>query len=289
MTADMTQLPNPQEDARAIVMSTLNDIFTLPEDQAFIASLLDFVDNQVMNNYSADAINLNLKQTDVYKQRFAGNEALKKLGIAPLSTGEYLEMERQYQKLLTNAGLGNLATRGTFASLIGGNVSPVEMETRITTVFDRINNADNALFDELQRSLGTNALSKTDLATSLLMGKEGTSWLQRKITTSEIGAEASIRGIKSTIGVEELANRGVTRQQASQGFETIKQIQPSLQNLGDIYGQSTSGLQNELEQEQFGGMLSQRRKRLTQQEKNTFSGSAGISTGSLAKSVSGNI
>jgi hypothetical protein len=276
-------------DARSILLSTLQGIFVTAADQPFIDQLMTWVDSQITSGFSVSAIDAALPNTEVYKTRFAGNEALKKAGYAPLSASEYLQAEKSYEVILRNAGLSNLAKRDTFASLIGGNVSAAEMENRVVNVFNRINNADTGLVNELESMLGTGQLNKTDLATSLLMGKQGTTWLQNKIDVAGISAEATLRGMNSALGAETLQQLGVSRQQAAVGFETVKQLQPQLQALGKIYGTNMNGIQSELEKEQFQGMLSQRRKQLTQAEENAFKGSSGIVTGSLSKSVSGQL
>lgn len=278
-------------DARSIVLSTLNNIFTSQQDRGFVLELMSFFDQQLANGVTnTDAIMLNMQSTDAYKQRFAGNQMLAANGFAPLSAQEYLAMEKQYSAMMQTAGLDAFNNRNTFATLIGNNVSPAEMESRITNVFNRINMADQGLVNELAQMTGqTGVVNKTDLATSLLMGKQGVAWLQGKIESAGIAAEATARGLKSSIGAEQLQSLGVTRQQAAQGFETIKQLQPTLQSLGNIYGTDTTDIGSELEKEQFQGMLSQRRRQLTQAEENTFKGSSGIVTGSLAKSTSGQI
>ena len=281
-------VPNIDKDARSIVIGTLNNIFTSPQDRTFINDILSFVDQQLREGYASSAILINLEGTEAYKQRFAGNKMLTDAGLTPLSASDYLQAEKEYSRMLQNAGLTAFDNRSTFASLIGGNVSAAELESRITNVFNRISTADQGLVDELSQLTGYNGVvNKTDLATSLLMGKQGVQWLQGKIESAGIAAEATARGLRSSIGAEELQARGVTRQQAAQGFEAVRQLQPQLQSLGNIYGTDTSGIQSELEKEQFQGMLSQRRKQLTQAEENAFKGTSGVVTGSLSKSMSG--
>ena len=57
--------------------------------------------------------------------------------------------------------------------------------------------------------------------------------------------------------------------------------------LSQIYNEDTAGLQQELQQEAFFGLASQRRKKLEQKEQAAFSGQSGTSTVSLAQKAMG--
>jgi hypothetical protein len=111
--------------------------------------------------------------------------------------------------------------------------------------------------------------------------------LKRKISTAEITAEARTRGLSVT-SAEQLQQRGITREQASAGFEQIRLTQPTMEKLSDIYrrdltpttpegnvAERTQEFQTELEREQFGGLASERRRRLAEQEQTAFMGQSG--------------
>lgn len=270
------------------ILGGLRLLFTNPEDEATIQQLASFIDEQILNDISPSEIEINLRNTSAYKSRFAGNEALKAAGFNPLSEAEYLQQESTYTEALVAYGLGNLATRSNFASLIGGNVSPAELTDRIINVYDRINNADDALANELRGMKDTFGLRNSDLASALLSGKEGAATLKRQIAQAEIGAEATTRGLKSALGTSELQKLGVNRQQAAQGFEAVRQTMGAAENLANIYGVQTNDLQKQLEQEQFQGLESQKRKQLAQKQVEQFSGQSGNLTGQNIKSVAGN-
>ena len=86
---------------------------------------------------------------------------------------------------------------------------------------------------------------------------------------------------------------GVTREQARAGFEQIALTQPRLTQLSEIYTRETpeaTGLQRELEREQFQGMQSQRRRRLAEQEQAAFMGQSGTAgSQSLTRRRAGSI
>lgn len=292
MTVDMTTVDyqaQADSDVRNILIAGLSSVFTSPQDAALVQQLTAFLEAQIAGDYTFEEVQINLRNQQVYKDRFAGNETLKAQGLAPLDEATYLANERQYMETLRSYGLSNLATRDTFAKLIGGNVSPVELQDRVVNVYDRIKNADEALSKELQSMRQMFNVTESDLAGALLMGSDGTQILKRKIAEAEINAEATVRGLQSAMGAEELVKLGINRQQAAQGFENVKQATSALDKLSGIYGGDTTGLQSELEKEQFTGLLSKRRKQLTTKELGTFSGKSGALTSQGIKQTSGQI
>jgi hypothetical protein len=72
-------------------------------------------------------------------------------------------------------------------------------------------------------------------------------------------------------------------------LEELAQTTPTTEKLANIYGEDTTNLSSELQQEAFFGLQSQRRKKLQQKEQATFGGSAGTSTASLAQNTKGAI
>lgn len=292
MTVDMTTVDMQAQydsDVRNILIAGLSSVFSSPQDAALVQQLTNFLEQQIAQDYTYAEVEINLRNQQIYKDRFAGNEALKAQGLAPLDEATYLANERQYTELLRSYGLSNLASRDNFAKLIGGSVSPVELQDRVVNVYDRIKNADEALSNELQSMRQMFNVTDSDLAGALLMGSDGTQLLKRKIDEAGISAEATVRGLKSTMGAEELNKLGVTRQQAAQGFEAVKQATGTLEKLSGIYGTDNTNLQNELEKEQFTGLMSKRRKQLVSKELGTFSGKSGTLTGQGIKSTAGSI
>jgi hypothetical protein len=292
MTVDMTTVDTQAQydaDVRNILIAGLSSVFSSPQDAALVQQLTNFLEQQIAQDYTYAEVEINLRNQQLYKDRFAGNEALKSQGLAPLDEATYLANERQYTELLRSYGLTNLANRDNFAKLIGGSVSPVELQDRVVGVYDRIKNADEALSNELQSMRQMFNVSDSDLAGALLMGSDGTQLLKRKIDEAGISAEATVRGLKSTMGAEELNRLGITRQDAAKGFEVVKQATGTLEKLSGIYGTDNTNLQNELEKEQFTGLLSKRRKSLTSKEVQTFSGKSGALTGQGIKQTSGQI
>ena len=244
------------------------------------------INNLIQQGYRGEALTLALRQTNSFKQRFQGNEILRQKSpdAVPYTPAEYIQMERSFENVFNRYNLSALATRANFAQLIGGRVSPAEAEDRVVNVYDRIVNADSALKQQLKAYFPT--ANDSDFAYALLTGEEGAASLKRKFRTAEIATEAGTRGLESTL-LEDLAAQDITREQAAVGFEAVKRVLPRAQQLGSIYGEEVSDIQKELEQEQFLGMESQRRKRLKEREEATFQARTGMGRQAFARETRG--
>ena len=283
-----------KRNAREFLVAALRPYFASASDAGFLKDLESIIDDYIKQDYDQDTISVLLPQTKPYLERFKGNVARAAAGLSQLTPAEYIQAEEQYNEVLKRFNLGSLSSRDTFANLISGQVSAAELTDRVVNVYDRIRNADPALKSELDRvkELSAGQLSEADFAKALLTGDTGANELKRKITVAEIGAEARTRGLETT-RAQQLEQLGVTREQARAGFEQIGLTQPRLTQLSEIYTRTTpdaSGLQEELEREQFQGMQSQRRRRLAEQETATFMGQSGTAgSQSLARRRTGSI
>lgn len=285
-----------QQTARATLEALLRQFF-FGSDASFVADALAAAEGDIKQGLPTDVIIIKMQNYDdpnsLFARRFSGNVKLRKEGIEPLSPAEYLQQESRYREVLSTRGLGDLANRSTFADLIGNQVSPFELEDRVTKVFDVYDSADAGLKSELQSTLKLDPLStRASVAKALLLGDKGATELQRQVRTAEVTTEARTRGLDVT-AAEELARMGVTREQARAGFEEIALTQPRLTQLSEIYTRQTPdalGLQRELEQEQFQGLQSQRRRRLAEQEQAAFMGQSGTAgSQSLGRRRTGSI
>jgi len=253
--------------------------------------IIDLVANQ---GYSIRAVDIEIQNTPEYKARFAGIEKYKKNFASDIAAGkkaaqpspaEYIAYEKQAQNVLNRFGLAGLANQETYADLIGGDVSILEVTERITDVYDRIQNADDVLKTQLSTYFPTYGTS--DFARALLTGKtpqDMASQLKRRLTAAEISSEASRAGLATSAErAEQLQSMGVSRTLARAGYSKIAEQKGITEKLGSIYGQDVTNIQTELEAEQFQGLASQRRKKLEQTEQATFAGRSGTSQVSLSQ------
>jgi hypothetical protein len=257
--------------------------------------IIDLVANQ---GYSLKAVDIEIQTTPEYKARFAGIEKYKQNFASDIAAGkkaaqptpaEYIAYEKQAQNVLNRFGLAGIATQETYADLIGGDVSILEVTERITDVFDRIQNADDVLKTQLSTYFPTYGTS--DFARALLTGKtpqDMASQLKRRLTTAEIASEASRAGLTTSVErAQQLEQMGVSKNLARAGYAKIAEQKDTLERLGGIYKQDVTGLQQELEAEQFQGLASQKRKKLEQLEQSKFAGRSGTSQVSLSKGTKG--
>jgi hypothetical protein len=300
--AYITELQRIQREAQASypTAATNYDIFRSelavafgtfgPNDDAWIREIFNAGQTKMNDGVSAGSIpDLLLDDTALvnYRSRFKGlldlRDRAKTQKVSYLPTiAEYVTAERTNTELLQRYGLNNLANQKTLDSIFAGDVSTTELEERIITGYNAIQNADTALKQQLASEFPT--LNNSDFLEALLSGNEGAKVLQQKVARAGIAAEAATAGIKSQLGSEELRRSGVTREQARTGFQAVAQQKAGVEQAGRIFGDVEVGtLQTELEKEALLGQTSKRTKALASQARSQFGGSSGITTGSLGK------
>lgn len=251
-------------------------------------SIFDRIVSLVQDGFEGDALRLQLRATEEYKRRFYGNELLKQRfpQLPQLEPQDYIRLEQDYANLMASFGASDLANRNNFAELIGNQVSAGELQSRFQNAVVKVRNADPALKSQLGRIFP--GITDTDLAKSLLLGKDGSDYLARQVRTAEVGAEAETFGL----GFERagfLEQLGVTRERAREGFSTISRQLPTLEKLGSIFREDVTGFQEELEQEQFQSIESRRRRRLVESEEALFSAETGLGSSALRSQTRGQI
>lgn len=292
-----SELLRRDEANRVSAFKVLQDTF----NAYGLGSLVPVIRTFMEQGLSDDEAVIQLRQTPEYKQRFLGNEGRRAKGLYAYSEAEYLQAEQTYRDLLAQSGLETLASGDTFAKLIGGAVSPAETQARIQDVFNKIDNADPQLREQIGGYLtgygiGDPNIQRTQLASALLMGGTSAQDLVRNIEKAQIKTAALTSGM--TLAEENISSLQKQLETAKtydvygtskKAFGELAQTMPTTEKLAQIYGEDTSNLSNELQQEAFFGLQSQRRKKLQEKEKATFGGSAGTSTVSLAQQSTGAI
>lgn len=229
-------------------------------------------------------IQLQLQNTEAWKNRFRGNEILKGQGLSPLSPAEYVATERAYAQVMKNYGLptGFYDDSSDFAGFIGHSVSPAEMQQRVSKYADVARREDPALLQQL----GQMGMTEGDLLAYMMDPNRAMPIIERKYNTALIGATALRAGVSSS-NAEHLASLGITEDQAKQGYDKIGSELHESTLLGNIYNDQIA--QTDLESEVFegNGGAARKRKRLASQERAAFSGSAGTAQGSLGRNSSG--
>jgi hypothetical protein len=276
-----------------------------------IGDLSGAITNAVQKGYSSDTIQLIMQDPNssdplavAFQTRFPANKARLKAGKPVLSAGEYLAAERSYAQVMQSYGVGNMASRERMNAFITNDISAAEVSDRVGLAVSRVQNADPATKKMLAEYYPM--LNQSDIIGAVLDPAEGLPALQRKVQIAEIGGAALAQGLTTgmkavnnlqtgfsnvtgaAMGAEELANLGVTKEQARQGFQQVAEVAPRGEFLSSISGGEDYG-RLQAEQEAFQGLASAKRARvsLTQQEQARFSGSSGTSKASLTSQRSG--
>lgn len=257
-----------------------------------LSALIPVVQGYIDQGYSADTATLMVQNEPAYKQRFAGNEARVKAGLAPLDPATYLSTESSYAAAMRAAGLpeGFYDDPTTdFATYIGNNVSPSELQSRINIASDILDGADPLVAEQLQSYYG---IDKGTMLAHILDPKAAMPFINKQVQTAQIGAAAQRQGINIGMSTaESLQNLGVTQAQAQQGFGQIAQVLPEAQKLSSIYQQQLGYGQEQAIAETFGGSsaadAAKRRKQLSSMEQAQFAGSSGTGKSSFAQQQTG--
>jgi hypothetical protein len=284
------------EAARKSAFAILQDSFK----QFGLDELASEIQNYMLEGISSEEATLRLRQSQPYKLRFKGNEGRIAKGLAAYSPAEYLQAEETYRNLLASSGLQDLGVKENFATLIGGAVSALEVQDRIQNVFNKIDNADPALKQQLNQyfrayGVGDANTQRAQVAKAILTGDTSAQSLERSLKKAQLRtgaaqyavniAEANIESLQQQLEAQGVADVYAAGQK---GFETLSQTQAEAEKLASIY-KEPAPLNQELQQEAFFGLQSQRRKKLQEQERAAFGGQAGTTTASLSKGVAGSI
>ena len=267
------------ESKRQNAFSSLSNLFS----QYGLKSLVPKIQELIVGGAGEATITLALQGSDEYKTRFKANEIRVSKGLAALNPAEYISLEGTYRQVLNAYGLKQFNTNDYVSQFIANDVSPTELNNRVVTAVQRVQNADPAIQATLKDYYG---IGNTDLVAYVLDPENQMVNIQKQVTASEIGAAARIQGLQSSAGVSEaLATQGVTQLEAQKGYATIADILPTAQKLSDIYGNQTARYdQSVAEQETFNNLASAQRKRqkLTSLEIGSFSGQSGTSKGAFS-------
>lgn len=274
-------LAGPQQDAYTLLQS----IF----ESYGLGTLAPKIVGFLRQGYSGNTVSYLLQQTDEYKQRFAANQARVKNGLPALSPSQYLSVEASYKQVLQSAGLpaGFYDQHSDFNNFIANDVAPAEVAKRVQLATSLADNADQSTYDTL-REYGY-SVNKSDLAAYYLDPERALPILEKQARQVQIGAAAQRQGVDVNADrAMQLAERGVTEQQAAKGYGAVAQMTPELQQMAHQQG-APDYTQTDAENDAILGMASAQRKRrqLVQGEVSQFRGAGGAVNGSLDVSPAG--
>ena len=232
-----------------------------------------------------DSLSVLLQDTDEYRSRFAGNETRKKTGKAVLSPAEYLSQEEGYRVALKELP-GGMYNKTDYDNWIAGDVSPAEIGRRAQRGIQAAQNVDPGYKAYLKSQVP--GLDDSHIAAWALDQTRAESVIQRQLDAGKIYAAAYNHGLYSdAASATALMDRGVTEDQARQGYSSIASILPDQKVLAKRYGDTYT--QQDAEDETFGGLASAARKRknLNDQEGAQFAKGSGIQRTTLGRATGG--
>lgn len=265
------QFESNQESAYSIIQRTLAEYG--------LEGLEGFVNRMVFQENVIDANVLigEIRQTEQYKKRFAGNIARRNAGLNVLSEAEYLQMENAYRQLMRQSGLpvGFYDNNDDFTNLIANDVSIAELAERVNQGYEAVMQADPAVVDEMRRLYG---IGDGDLAAYFLDPERGTPNLLQQARAAQVAGQAVAQaGMQLTVEqAEELARAGVTGEQARAGFQAIEQAEELFAALPGQTGEMIT------EEEQVAGVFGtsaaaqQRIRRRTRERQAEFEAGGGF-------------
>lgn len=282
-------------DAGAVFRGTLKTIFPGSQNDVWINQLFEAAKPRLTVGFDTenilDLMLQNGETPDAFNQRFKGIFELDKRRDAGENVyvpriAEYVAGEEDYARLMTRLGMSSLGTIDNYGTLVGNDVSLSEVTERVSEAYNRVKGLDEQVLAGLKEQFPS--LRQQDLIQAVLT-KETPGQLENRIIRSEIGVEAKQAGVVSQLGAQVLQEKGVTRSQARQGFQSLAEYQRTagagIAQSQRMFGDNTSAadLQTELESEALLGQTSKTRKRLESQARAQFGGQSGIVTGSLSR------
>jgi hypothetical protein len=279
------------------------NILRMEFEQYGLGSLVTDIEGLLMNNTPPSEFGLRLRGTKAYQDRFKGNEARISAGLSALSPAEYVALEDQYQTIMRNAGLPSsyypkdkTGKQAGFEKFIGGDVSALELEDRISTAQKRVINSNPEVTSALKQFYPD--ITDGDILAYTLDPSQGLESIKRKVTAAEIGGAAMAQTdamgkpilTTSEARARELAGYGVDKASATEGYSAIGAGLQRGSELAAIYKESPY-TQATAESEIFklSGQQEARKQRqkVTGLEKATFGGQSGLTSGALARDRAG--
>lgn len=274
-----------KRDAFALVQDTMR---SYGFDETELKELSTFIESSIIDpNVGPNMAILNMRNLPAYKKRFSANDVLVKAGKNSLSEYDYLQQENAYDEYFKAYGVGNLSTRTQKATLIGGSVSALEVEKRLNLAVKRVQNSDPEILKQLKTYFPT--ITDKDLVSYFLNPEVVRPELERKVTASEISSAAIGQGFTggTSMSALGLADYGVDRAGALEGYANLAGVLPEATKLGNIYSETGIKYTQQTGEEEFlqsSDAAKRKRNVLASKERANFEGSAGNAPGAYSTS-----
>ena len=217
------------------------------------------------------------RNTQTYKNRFAGNAARVAKGLPELTPAAYLQYEEAYRQKLRSSGMpiGFYDSQQDLARFIGNDTDPDELKQRIDLGYKAVKDADPQIVAEMKRLY---MVDDASLAAFFIDPEKSKDIVLRQAEAAQIAAEAQKQADMrlSAQEAEALSLQGITTTQARQGFG-------SLGTARELFDTTMPGEEQITREEQISGVLgtnaaaAQRIAKRQRQRKATFETGGGLS------------
>jgi len=232
-------MTSPENPTSPIYDTSAYTVLTAMLTQWDLASLAPTVLQLLQDGYTTEAIPVLLQDSQAYKQRFAGNENRKRLGLPVLSPGEYLATEKSYRNIMQAAGMpsGFYDDYADFAGFIGRDVSPVEVQRRVDAAVTASNNVDQTFVDQFRDFYG---VDRNHLAAYFLDSERGMDVINKSLRGTTIAAAARERGVGIDKSTAERFGAAADMNDYQRQAGQFSDFARTGGKLGEIYGQTYS-------------------------------------------------
>lgn len=250
----------------------------------FDAEIEGVIKNAMLAGYGPEQIEFimpDLEKTQAFIKRFPGYSSRTSNGYNAINLGEYLQLENQYHRIMQEAGLpaGFYDDPSDFGNWIANNVSPDEIMNRVQKATSVAQQLDPTMRNLLAQFYG---LTTGDIASYFLDQSRALPVIERQYKAAGVASWAARNGLAVTdmSRYENLADSGVSIEQAAAGYGTVKALSDSVGAAAGVYGETYD--QGDAEQDVFFNK-SDKRRSIMAKEAATFGGSSAGSTGSAKR------
>jgi hypothetical protein len=209
-----------------------------------LGGLTDWAWQKLTSGASMDQIIYEMRQSDQYKARYAGNVARQAQGLPPMSETDYLNYEQSARQMFAYFGLPKTFydQPEDFAKFIGGDVSVTELHDRVQIASQRMmaQPEEDKAWARLYGVTGGQQLAY------FLDAERALPLLQRQAQAANLAGIGTQTGFGEITAAEaeHLAGTGVTAAQAQAGFGQLAGMKEITgQIVGDVGPGMTQGEQ----------------------------------------------
>lgn len=178
-----------------------------------------------------------VRRDPIYDQFFAGNR--REDGSLIYDEAQYLSVIESYEDAILSVGVNPDQFSEQMADMVRGYVSPSEFASRVETIYERVLTQGRAIKEWYTNTFGFD-YSRAGIVASMMDPKVGRAILEKRISMSEIGGQASKRGFDvSKFFANQLLQQGLVGDNASAFFAAAAADIPILQVLAQRHGDPT--------------------------------------------------